>query len=99
MQEAQNTMPSNPREAGRKGGASRSEAKLAAARRNGFQKTTAEEPAPERPHVIVVPAPSNRRPPKETTAERLHSIIAGDIKAEAGEPEPVRLPVDDLEAC
>ena len=31
-------MPANPVEAGRKGGRSRSAAKLAAARRNGFQK-------------------------------------------------------------
>lgn len=31
-------MPADPREAGRKGGKSRSEAKRAAARRNGFQK-------------------------------------------------------------
>jgi hypothetical protein len=31
-------MASNPVEAGRKGGQSRSEAKLAACRRNGFQK-------------------------------------------------------------
>jgi hypothetical protein len=35
-------MSANPVEAGRKGGQSRSEAKLAAARRNGFQKTNAE---------------------------------------------------------
>jgi hypothetical protein len=32
-------MSANPVEAGRKGGQSRSAAKLAAARRNGFQKT------------------------------------------------------------
>lgn len=31
-------MPANPVEAGKKGGKSRSPAKLAAARRNGFQK-------------------------------------------------------------
>ncbi|HLX83798.1 MAG TPA: hypothetical protein VKR59_07860 [Terriglobales bacterium] len=31
-------MPTNPVDAGRKGGQSRSDAKLAAARRNGFQR-------------------------------------------------------------
>lgn len=41
-------MPADPVEAGRKGGRSRSAAKLAAARRNGFQprKPAAEQPAP-----------------------------------------------------
>jgi hypothetical protein len=33
-------MPANPVEAGRKGGQSRSAKKLAACRRNGFQKVT-----------------------------------------------------------
>lgn len=35
----------SPQEAGRKGGRSRSEKKLAAAKRNGFQKTE-QQPAP-----------------------------------------------------
>jgi hypothetical protein len=35
-------MPADPISAGRKGGQSRSAAKLAAARRNGFQKVTVE---------------------------------------------------------
>jgi hypothetical protein len=37
-------MASNPVEAGRKGGQSRSEAKIAACRRNGFQKVVKPEP-------------------------------------------------------
>jgi len=38
-------MPANPIEAGRKGGQSRSEKKVAAARRNGFQKVKPVAPA------------------------------------------------------
>lgn len=41
------------REAGRKGGSSRSPAKLAACRRNGFQPCGAEEPVP----TPLAPAP------------------------------------------
>jgi hypothetical protein len=37
-------MAANPIEAGRKGGLSRSEAKLAACRKNGFQKIVKPEP-------------------------------------------------------
>jgi hypothetical protein len=40
-------MPADPVAAGKKGGASRSEAKLAACRRNGFQKVKQEQPAAE----------------------------------------------------
>jgi hypothetical protein len=35
-------MPADPREAGRKGGLSKSAAKIAAAKRNGFQKVNTE---------------------------------------------------------
>jgi hypothetical protein len=111
MQEVRN-MPADPSKAGKIGGKSRSAAKLAAARRNGFQKVTnaeryaaiceavgaTPEPSPDLPtkaewdeqpreelaepaprHVIVVPAPSNHKPPKET-AERLREIIKGDVR-------------------
>jgi len=44
----------NAREAGKKGGQSRSPAKLAAAARNGFQKMT---PAPPAPIPTVPPVP------------------------------------------
>ena len=53
-------MASDPVAAGRKGGSSRSAAKLAAARRNGFQKVKPEPkpetttPAPQ-PVLFVVP--------------------------------------------
>jgi hypothetical protein len=52
-------MPADPIAAGRKGGQSRSAAKLAAALRNGFQKRTAPEPeqqaAPQHvPAVLIV---------------------------------------------
>jgi hypothetical protein len=40
----QNAMPADPRIAGAKGGRSKSPAKLAACRKNGFQKVT--QPAP-----------------------------------------------------
>lgn len=40
-------MPADPVEAGRKGGQSRSAKKLAACRRNGFQKTNPENPQNE----------------------------------------------------
>jgi hypothetical protein len=49
-------MPADPVSAGRKGGASRSEAKLAACRRNGFQKVKTEPQQPaetEQPAVHV----------------------------------------------
>ncbi len=49
-------MPANPVEA-RKGGRSRSAAKLAAARRNGFQKVKP-EPVPETGTTAAVPKPA-----------------------------------------
>lgn len=49
-------MPADPAAAGRKGGASKSPAKVAAARRNGFQKVN---PVPATP----TPAPEERRQP------------------------------------
>ena len=49
-------MPADPVAAGRKGGASKSPAKVAAARRNGFQKANS-DPAPP------TPAPEERRQP------------------------------------
>lgn len=42
-------MPADPREAGRKGGRSKSPAKLAACRRNGFQKVQREAAPEEKP--------------------------------------------------
>ncbi len=42
--------PADPREAGRKGGRSRSAKKLAAIRKNGFQKV---KPAPDNPPAAV----------------------------------------------
>ena len=50
-------MPADPSAAGKKGGASRSAAKLAAARRNGFQKLTDEQRAELRSKMAAhVPA-------------------------------------------
>jgi hypothetical protein len=49
-------MPADPREAGRKGGLSRSAKKVAASRRNGFQKVNpapAPAPAPQIQPVLV----------------------------------------------
>jgi hypothetical protein len=62
-------MPADPSKAGKIGGKSKSAAKLAAARRNGFQKVTEAESKPvptveQLRRVIAVPAPSNRRSPK-----------------------------------
>jgi hypothetical protein len=51
-------MPADPVEAGRKGGCSRSAAKLAAARRNGFQPRPKPQPAP----VSAQPTPQPARP-------------------------------------
>ena len=69
-------MPADPVSAGRKGGQSRSEAKRAAARRNGFQKPgpanaqpqdlqpgcgCTTPPAPaSRPSVLIVPRPEGQ---------------------------------------
>jgi len=66
-------MPSDPSKAGKIGGKSKSPAKLAAARRNGFQRVAKAEPVPTVPgekfrRVIAVPAPSNHRPPKPQPA-------------------------------
>lgn len=50
-------MPADPVAAGRKGGTSKSPAKLAACRKNGFQKVNAEPSAPapgEKPPVQPV---------------------------------------------
>jgi hypothetical protein len=56
-------MPANPVEAGRKGGQSRSAKKLAACRRNGFQKVSpansekeipVQEPRPGAPPLLFV---------------------------------------------
>ena len=52
-------MPADPRSAGRKGGLSRSPAKLAACRRNGFQRPAPadqqqpQQPAAQRPAVLI----------------------------------------------
>jgi hypothetical protein len=47
-------MPADPVAAGRKGGASRSEKKIAACRRNGFQKVNQPPaPAPKSTQVLV----------------------------------------------
>lgn len=49
-------MPADPVEAGRKGGRSRSARKLAAIRKNGFQKVKpAQEPGTEQPVVFACP--------------------------------------------
>jgi len=56
---------------GLKGGKSKSAAKLAAAKRNGFQPRAKAAPAEAKPDTVeklrrictVVPAPSNRKPP------------------------------------
>jgi hypothetical protein len=61
-------MGADPRAAGRKGGLSRSPAKIAAARRNGFQKCgtpeVTTEPTGAAPRkVVLVVASSNHRPP------------------------------------
>jgi len=63
-------MPSDPVAAGRKGGRSRSAAKIAAAKRNGFQprKPAQEQPtalppaptAPAAPPVLIVPRKEGR---------------------------------------
>ena len=59
-------MPANPVSAGRKGGQSRSAAKVAAARRNGFQpRPQAVEPAPAQPVPGRPPACVIIQPRKE----------------------------------
>lgn len=52
-------MPADPVAAGRKGGQSKSAAKLAAARRNGFQRVE-KQPAPE----PVAPVQTTALPPR-----------------------------------
>jgi hypothetical protein len=65
-------MPADPKAAGRKGGSSRSEKKLAACRRNGFQKVTpapAPSPAPDtepRTERTFTPVLFTANPNKET---------------------------------
>jgi hypothetical protein len=67
MKEAQrtNVMPADPVSAGRKGGQSRSTAKLAAARRNGFQRSAphsiADRCLPQRPAVLVPAQPTEAK--------------------------------------
>lgn len=52
-------MPADPVAAGRKGGQSRSEKKLAACRRNGFQKRPAPvEVSPGKPAPVLVAKPN-----------------------------------------
>jgi len=53
-------MPADPVKAGRKGGASRSEKKLAACRRNGFQKVYTDRAPATQPQV---PAPAQKVQP------------------------------------
>lgn len=57
-------MPADPVAAGRKGGKiggkSRSAKKLAAIRKNGFQKVYNTEPAPPAPPVVQEPTPEHR---------------------------------------
>ena len=61
-------MPSDPVEAGRKGGKSRSVAKLAAARRNGFQpRKVAVEPAPQTAPLVTAPGPVVATQPAQAT--------------------------------
>ena len=48
-------MPADPVAAGKKGGASRSEKKLAACRRNGFQKVYPQSEMPTQPVLVRIP--------------------------------------------
>jgi hypothetical protein len=57
-------MPANPVEAGRKGGQSKSAAKLAAAKRNGFQKV--KQAVLERdPECVLCTEPKDAKPPSQ----------------------------------
>jgi hypothetical protein len=58
-------MPADPVAAGRKGGQSRSPAKLAACRRNGFQKVHAQnvqEQATQATPLLLIASPSSSSP-------------------------------------